>query len=178
MAFAPWFAAWRLQHSLSAPSSRRNCRPSDLSVPLHLRPLSHWLPPLRRGGANSAEPRTESRVSTVVGRKAGSRACQNLGQRVRLKERYHLWNTVTVAANEATSVITILASARMEGRKLCLTHRGKATGRSPRPWRSPKGASSRIKLSKADTARSSQNSRVLWLLDRREDHPRKRGGLL
>ena len=47
---------------------------------------------------------------------------------------------------EPTSVITILASARMKGRKLCLTHRGNATGRSPRPWRSPKGASSRMKL--------------------------------
>ena len=42
----------------------------------------------------------------------------------------------------------------MKRRRSCLTRRGKATGRSPRPWRSPKGASSRMKLSKADTARS------------------------
>ena len=60
---------------------------------------------------------------------------------LKVDNRYHLWNTATVAANEATSVITILAnSARMESRrKLCLTRRGKAIGRSRRRWRSPKG---------------------------------------
>ena len=44
-----------------------------------------------------------------------------------------------IAAPEATSVVTFPARARMQRRKLCLTHRGKATGRSPRPWRSQKG---------------------------------------
>src|SRR5258705_13369662 len=87
-------------------------------------------------------------------------------------------HTVTVGANEATSVITILASARMERRKLCLTHRGKATGRSPPPWRSPKRDTSRKRGTRQVRPDLPKDSRVLWLLDRREGHPGKGGGLL
>ncbi|RWO03619.1 MAG: hypothetical protein EOS07_33255 [Mesorhizobium sp.] len=105
-AFAPWFAAYG---SARVQQPEKLATIGTLSVPLCLQL------PLQRGRATSAEPNPLISKSLAEGRIARlPEIATESGCRLEGRYRHHLWSTATVAANEATSIITTWLRERKE----------------------------------------------------------------
>ena len=97
--------------------------------------------------------RTTARATANVGPEmAGLFSTQSV-HRHRVGSRKDL-NSINEQAHSVESTASNIGDLFHETGNYCRKQQSKAIGPSPRPWRSPKGDSSRTRLSKADTARS------------------------